>query len=109
MLTSFFGKPNFIQEHKNSVHGLDFKYCIIFLKFQMGINPVGEKIIEGFLPPRRMDTNRTEHRISFTQFTKTFAVFRPIHKNEINNFDAPNSKKNKVKDSRLFFFSKISV
>ena len=75
----------------------------------MGINPVGEKIIEGFLPPRRMDTNRTEHRISFTQFTKTFAVFRPIHKNEINNFDAPNSKKNKVKDSRLFFFFKISV
>ena len=62
----------------------------------MGVNPVGDKIIEAFLPRKGSGTG-FRNKISFQQFVKTFAVFRPIHKSEADNPSLPNSKQNKVK------------
>ena len=68
---------------------------IIPFLFQMGVNPVGDKIIEAFLP-RKGSGNGFRNKITFQQFVKTFAVFRPIHKSEADNPSLPNSKQNKV-------------
>ena len=66
----------------------------------MVMNPVGEKIVETFLPPKEFDENNKEirrnKRIFFSQFAKTFAVFRPIHRHDMDKHEAPNSKTNKV-------------
>ena len=70
----------------------------------MRFNPVGEKIVEAFLsstnPSDQDKTFNQSETISFSQFVRTFAVFRPIHKSQMDNADAPNSKVNKV---NIFF------
>ena len=71
------------------------KNKILPFTLQMGVNPVGDKIIEAFLP-RKGSGNGFRNKISFQQFVKTFAVFRPIHKSEADNPSLPNSKQNKV-------------
>ena len=35
--------------------------------------------------------------ITFSQFVRTFAVFRPIRSGQADNSEAPNSKENKVR------------
>jgi len=75
---------------------------------QMNMNPVGEKIVETFLPPKEFDENNKEirrnKRIFFSQFAKTFAVFRPIHRHDMDKHEAPNSKTNKIR----FLFNMIN-
>ena len=41
--------------------------------------------------------------ITFTQFVRTFSVFRPIRKSQAEETDAPNSKENKIR----FLFNMI--
>lgn len=65
---------------------------------QVKFNPVSEKIIEAFLPKSRIDLDgkpvKSGH-ITFSQFVRTFSVFRPIRK--ADNPEAPNSKENKIR------------
>ena len=41
--------------------------------------------------------------ITFTQFVRTFSVFRPIRKSQAEETDPPNSKENKIR----FLFNMI--
>ena len=75
---------------------------------QVAINPVGEKIVEAFLPRTHLDPNGRpvkSTRITFSQFVRTFAVFRPIHKNEAKDSKLANSKENKTR----FLFNLIDA
>ena len=67
---------------------------------QVAINPVGEKIIEAFMPDCKRDEDGKpvkNTRISFSQFVKTFAVFRPIRQQEEQDSNVVNSRDSKVR------------
>jgi hypothetical protein len=67
--------------------------------FQIHFNPIGERIVGSFFPPRYDEDGRLDpilsERVYFYDFAKNFSVFRPVSNS--GKVNLANSKEDKVR------------
>lgn len=75
------------------------------------MNPVGERIICAFFPPKYNDSGEIDvvssDRVNFYHFAKVFGVFRPVSSNQDKN--VCNLKEHKVKKVTTFTISETHL